>query len=175
MIVESPGKADMIEKYLGKDFHVMASRGHIRDIEGVGKNSMGVDFNNSYAPNYVIDKDKIALVESLRKEAQKADMVWFASDPDREGEAIAWHIYDVLQLPDNKVCRVTFNDVTKETVLEAVKHPRGIDMNIVNAQQARRVIDRIVGLTFSCVVEKGYHGSECWSCAVGSGAYGGRT
>lgn len=154
MIVESPGKAGMIEKYLGKDFRVMASRGHIRDIEGVGKNSMGVDFNNSYAPNYVIDKDKIALVESLRKEAKKADMVWFASDPDREGEAIAWHIYDVLQLPDEKVCRVTFNDVTKETVLEAVKHPRAIDMNIVNAQQARRVIDRIVGFELSPVLWK---------------------
>ena len=154
MIVESPSKGDNIAKYLGKDFRVMASRGHIRDIEGVGKNSMGVDFENSYAPNYVIDKDKESLVESLRKEAAKADKVWFASDPDREGEAIAWHIQEVLQLPEEKVCRVTFNDTTKETILESIKHPRSIDMNIVNAQQARRVIDRIVGFELSPVLWK---------------------
>ena len=154
MIVESPSKGDNIAKYLGNDFRVMASRGHIRDIEGIGKNSMGVDFKNSYAPNYVIDKDKINLVESLRKEAEKADMVWFASDPDREGEAIAWHIQEVLQLPADKVCRVTFNDTTKETILESLKHPRSIDMDIVNAQQARRVIDRIVGFELSPVLWK---------------------
>ena len=154
MIVESPSKGDNIAKYLGKDFRVMASRGHIRDIEGVGKNSMGIDFDNSYAPNYVIDKDKESLVEGLRKEAAKADKVWFASDPDREGEAIAWHIQEVLQLPKDKVCRVTFNDTTKETILESIKHPRSIDMNIVNAQQARRVIDRIVGFELSPVLWK---------------------
>ena len=154
MIVESPSKGDNIAKYLGKEFRVMASHGHIRDIEGVGKNSIGIDFNNSYMPNYVIDKEKTALVESLRKAAEKADKVWLASDPDREGEAIAWHIQQVLQLSEDKVCRITFNDTTKESILEAINHPRQIDQNLVSAQQARRVIDRIVGFELSPVLWK---------------------
>ena len=154
MIVEAPTKAKQIAKYLGKDFRVMASQGHIRDIEGLGKNSMGIDFKNGYAPNYVIDKDKEYLVESLRAEALKADKVWLASDPDREGEAIAWHIQEVLQLPEDKICRVTFMDTTKETILESINHPRQIDQNLVNAQQARRVMDRIVGFELSPVLWK---------------------
>ena len=154
MIVESPTKADKFRKFLGKDFRVMASKGHIRDIEGVGKNSMGVDFSNNYAPNYVIEADKVQLVETLRQEALKADKVWFASDPDREGEAIAWHIQEVLQIPEEKTCRITFNDTTEEAVLEALKHPRQIDKNLVCAQQARRVIDRIVGFELSPVLWK---------------------
>lgn len=154
MIVESPSKGKTIAKYLGKDFRLMSSQGHIRDIEGVGKNSMGIDFNNGYTPNYVIDKDKLHLVEALRKEALKADKVWLASDPDREGEAIAWHIQEVLQLPKDKVCRITFNDTTKESILEAINHPRDIDYNLVNAQQARRVMDRIVGFELSPVLWK---------------------
>lgn len=154
MIVESPSKGKTIAKYLGKDFRLMSSQGHIRDIEGVGKNSMGIDFNNDYTPNYVIDKDKLHLVEALRKEALKADKVWLASDPDREGEAIAWHIQEVLQLPKDKVCRITFNDTTKESILEAINHPRDIDYNLVNAQQARRVMDRIVGFELSPVLWK---------------------
>lgn len=154
MIVESPSKGDNIAKYLGSEFRVMASHGHIRDIEGIGKNSIGIDFNNSYTPNYVIDKEKVALVENLRKAAEKADKVWLASDPDREGEAIAWHIQQVLQLPENKVCRITFNDTTKESILEAINHPRQIDQNLVCAQQARRVIDRIVGFELSPVLWK---------------------
>ena len=154
MIVESPTKADKFRKYLGKDFRVMASKGHIRDIEGVGKNSMGIDFSNNYAPNYVIEASKVQLVESLRQEALKADKVWFASDPDREGEAIAWHIQEVLQIPEEKTCRITFNDTTEEAVLEAIKHPRQIDKNLVCAQQARRVIDRIVGFELSPVLWK---------------------
>ena len=154
MIVESPSKGKTIAKYLGKDFRLMSSQGHIRDIEGVGKNSMGIDFNNDYTPNYVIDKDKLHLVDALRKEALKADKVWLASDPDREGEAIAWHIQEVLQLPKDKVCRITFNDTTKESILEAINHPRDIDYNLVNAQQARRVMDRIVGFELSPVLWK---------------------
>lgn len=154
MIVESPTKADKFRKFLGKDFRVMASKGHIRDIEGVGKNSIGIDFNNNYAPNYVIEEDKVQLVESLRQEALKADKVWFASDPDREGEAIAWHIQEVLQIPEEKTCRITFNDTTEEAVLEAMKHPRQIDQNLVCAQQARRVMDRIVGFELSPVLWK---------------------
>ena len=152
MIVESPSKGKTIAKYLGKDFRLMSSQGHIRDIEGVGKNSMGIDFENGYAPNYVIDKEKEQLVESLRKEALKADKVWLASDPDREGEAIAWHIQQVLDLPDEKFCRITFNDTTKESILESIKHPRQIDHALVNAQQARRVMDRIVGFELSPVL-----------------------
>ena len=152
MIVESPSKGKTIAKYLGKDFHLMSSQGHIRDIESVGKNSMGIDFKNGYAPNYVIDTDKIHLVESLKKEAMKADKVWLASDPDREGEAIAWHIQQVLDLPDEKICRITFNDTTKESILESIKHPRQIDYALVNAQQARRVMDRIVGFELSPVL-----------------------
>ena len=154
MIVESPSKGKTIAKYLGKDFRLMSSQGHVRDIEGVGKNSMGIDFGNGYAPNYVIDKDKIQLVDALRKEALKADKVWLASDPDREGEAIAWHIQEILQLPKDKVCRITFNDTTKESILEAINHPRDIDYNLVNAQQARRVMDRIVGFELSPVLWK---------------------
>ena len=154
MIVESPSKGKTIAKYLGKDFHLMSSQGHVRDIEGIGKNSMGIDFDNNYAPNYVIDKEKIQLVDALRKEALKADKVWLASDPDREGEAIAWHIQEILQLPKEKVCRITFNDTTKESILEAIKHPRDIDYNLVNAQQARRVMDRIVGFELSPVLWK---------------------
>ena len=154
MIVESPSKGKTIAKYLGKDFRLMSSQGHIRDIEGVGKNSMGIDFNNDYTPNYVIDKDKLHLVDALRKEALKTDKVWLASDPDREGEAIAWHIQEVLQLPKDKVCRITFNDTTKESILEAINHPRDIDYNLVNAQQARRVMDRIVGFELSPVLWK---------------------
>ena len=152
MIVESPSKGKTIAKYLGKDFRLMSSQGHVRDIEGIGKNSMGIDFDNGYAPNYVIEKDKIQLVESLRKEALKADKVWLASDPDREGEAIAWHIQEILQLPKEKVCRITFNDTTKESILESINHPRDIDYNLVNAQQARRVMDRIVGFELSPVL-----------------------
>ena len=154
MILESPNKIKTIRGYLGKDFNVMSSKGHIRDIEGVGKNSIGIDFANDYAPNYVIEDTKMGLVEELRKEAFKADKVWLASDPDREGEAIAWHIQEVLQLPKEKVCRVAFNDTTKESVLEALKHPRDIDYNLVNAQQARRVLDRIVGFELSPVLWK---------------------
>ena len=152
MIVESPSKGKTIAKYLGKDFRVLSSKGHIRDIEAMGKNSVGIDFNNGYAPHYVIDKTKEQLVESLRKEALRADKVWLASDPDREGEAIAWHIQEVLQLPANKVCRITFNDTTKESILEALNHPRQIDNHLVNAQQARRVLDRIVGFELSPVL-----------------------
>ena len=152
MIVESPSKGKTIAKYLGKDFRLMSSQGHVRDIEGIGKNSMGIDFDNGYAPNYVIDKEKQQLVDSLRKEALKADKVWLASDPDREGEAIAWHIQEILQLPKEKVCRITFNDTTKESILESINHPRDIDYNLVNAQQARRVMDRIVGFELSPVL-----------------------
>ena len=154
MIVESPHKGETIAKYLDKSFRVMSSQGHIRDIEGIGKNSIGIDFNNHYTPNYTIDVNKVQLVKSLREEAAKADMVWLACDPDREGEAIAWHLKEVLGLDDKHSCRVTFEDFTKDTVLESIQHPRQIDYDLVNAQQARRVLDRIVGFELSPVLWK---------------------
>ena len=154
VIVESPAKAKTIEHFLGKDYHVMSSQGHIRDIEGVGKNSIGIDFTNGYRPNYVIDAGKHKLIQSLEEESHKADTVWLASDEDREGEAIAWHLKEVLHLPDNKTKRIVFHEITKDAIQEAIEHPRTIDYNLVNAQQARRVMDRIVGFELSPVLWK---------------------
>ena len=154
VIVESPAKAKTIEKFLGKDFRVLSSQGHIRDIEAIGKNSMGIDFQNGYTPNYVIDKQKEHLVQSLATEASKADKVWLASDEDREGEAIAWHLQQVLDLQPEKTHRIVFHEITKTAIQEAILNPRDIDYNLVNAQQARRVIDRIVGFELSPVLWK---------------------
>ena len=154
VIVESPAKAKTIEKFLGKDFRVLSSQGHIRDIEAIGKNSMGIDFQKGYAPNYVIDKQKEHLVQSLATEAKKADKVWLASDEDREGEAIAWHLQQVLELQSEKTHRIVFHEITKTAIQEAILNPRDIDYNLVNAQQARRVIDRIVGFELSPVLWK---------------------
>ncbi len=154
VIVESPAKAKTIEKFLGKDFRVLSSQGHIRDIEAIGKNSMGIDFPKGYAPNYVIDKQKEHLVQSLATEAKKADKVWLASDEDREGEAIAWHLQQVLELQPEKTHRIVFHEITKTAIQEAIQNPRDIDYNLVNAQQARRVMDRIVGFELSPVLWK---------------------
>ena len=154
VIVESPTKAKTIGKYLGKDFVVMSSQGHIRDIDGVGKNSMGIDFANGYAPNYVIDSHKTQLVEALTKASQKAEKVWLASDEDREGEAIAWHLQQVLQLPAEKTHRIVFHEITKDAIQNAVQNPRDINQDLVCAQQARRVLDRIVGFELSPVLWK---------------------
>ena len=154
VIVESPAKAKTIGKYLGSDYVVMPSQGHIRDIEGVGKNSIGIDFNNNFAPNYVIDSQKTQLVESLINAAKKADKVWLASDEDREGEAIAWHLQEVLGLSKEKTHRIVFHEITKTAIQEAIQHPRQIDYNLVHAQQARRVLDRIVGFELSPVLWK---------------------
>ena len=154
VIVESPAKAKTIEKFLGKDFRVLSSQGHIRDIEAIGKNSMGIDFQKGYAPNYVIDKQKEHLVQSLATEAKKADKVWLASDEDREGEAIAWHLQQVLELQPEKTHRIVFHEITKTAIQEAIQSPRDIDYNLVNAQQARRVMDRIVGFELSPVLWK---------------------
>ena len=152
VIVESPSKAKTIKKYLGEGFRVLASKGHIRDIEGVGKNSMGIDFDNNYAPHYVIDPQKTSLLETLQKEVKKADMVWLASDDDREGEAIAWHLQQVLGLNETNARRMVFPDITKASIQNAIKTARWIDYNLVNAQQARRVLDRIVGFELSPVL-----------------------
>lgn len=154
VIVESPAKAKTIEKYLGSDFRVLYSQGHIRDIESFGKNSLGIDLEHNYQPNYVIDSQKQHLIDTLRQEAQKADTVWLASDDDREGEAIAWHLKEVLELPDATTHRIVFPEITKEVILKAIECPRDIDYNLVNAQQARRVLDRIVGFELSPILWK---------------------
>ena len=154
MIVESPAKAKTIEKFLGHDYHVLSSQGHIRDIEPLGKNSMGIDFEHGYAPHYVVDAHKEHLLEQLQKEADKSDTVWLASDEDREGEAIAWHLKEVLGLDKKDTKRIVFHEITKTAIQEAIEHPRDIDYNLVNAQQARRVLDRIVGFELSPVLWK---------------------
>ena len=154
VIVESPAKAKTIEKFLGTEYHVLSSQGHVRDIEPVGKNSMGIDFEHGYAPNYAIDPHKEQLIEQLRRETKIADTVWLASDEDREGEAIAWHLKEVLNLKDKDTKRIVFHEITKPAIQEAIQHPRDIDYNLVNAQQARRVLDRIVGFELSPVLWK---------------------
>ena len=154
VIVESPHKADTIGKFLGSDYHVMSSQGHVRDIEAVGKNSLGIDFEHGYEPHYAIDSKKEHLIEQLQREAKKADTVWLASDEDREGEAIAWHLKEVLGLDKKDTKRIVFHEITKPAILEAIEHPRDIDYNLVNAQQARRVLDRIVGFELSPVLWK---------------------
>ena len=154
VIVESPAKAKTIEKFLGTDYHVLSSQGHVRDIEPIGKNSMGIDFEHGYRPNYVVDAHKEHLIEQLQREAKKAETVWLASDEDREGEAIAWHLKEVLGLKDKDTKRIVFHEITKTAIQEAIQHPRDIDYNLVNAQQARRVLDRIVGFELSPVLWK---------------------
>jgi len=149
VIVESPAKAKTIEKFLGKDYHVMSSFGHIRDLAEKG---IGIDFEDNYRPQYVVSSDKKKLVSDLKKETKEAEMVWLASDEDREGEAIAWHLFDELKLKDNNTKRIVFHEITKEAILHAIENPRKIDLNLVDAQQARRVLDRIVGFELSPVL-----------------------
>lgn len=149
-IVESPHKAEQIQRFLGtENYKVVSSKGHIRDLEEKG---MSIDIAGNFAPQYVVSPDKKSLVASLKKLADSADVVWLASDPDREGEAIAWHIAQTLELPKEKIRRITYNEVTKNAVLEALNNPRDIDMDLVNAQQARRVLDRLVGFELSPVL-----------------------
>ena len=151
VIVESPAKAKTIEKFLGKDFEVLSSYGHIRDLK---KKDFSVDIEHNYKPIYEIPADKKKLVETLKQEADKADMVWLASDEDREGEAIAWHLFEVLKLKPKKTKRIVFHEITKDAILHAIENPRDIDLNRVDAQQARRVLDRIVGFELSPVLWK---------------------
>ena len=149
VIVESPAKAKTIEKFLGADYKVLSSYGHIRDLK---KKEFSIDVENGYCPTYEIPDDKKKLVKELKTEAKKADMVWLASDEDREGEAISWHLFEVLGLDPAKTKRIVFHEITKNAILKAIDHPRSIDMNLVNAQQARRVLDRIVGFELSPVL-----------------------
>ena len=151
VIVESPAKAKTIEKFLGPDYKVMSSYGHIRDLK---KKNFSIDVDNNFAPLYEIPSDKSQLVAELKKAASQAETVWLASDEDREGEAIAWHLFEVLKLDPAKTRRIVFHEITKNAILNAIDNPRGIDINLVDAQQARRVLDRIVGFELSPVLWK---------------------
>ena len=146
VIVESPSKAKTIGKYLGPDFQVKACMGHLRDLP---KSTMGVDLDHDFKPEYIPMKEKADLIKDLKKAAEKADTVYLATDPDREGEAISWHIKELLGLPDSKTRRVTFNEITRGVVTKAIQQPRAIDLDLVDAQQARRILDRIVGYQLS--------------------------
>lgn len=149
VIVESPAKAKTIEKFLGKDYQVMSSFGHIRDLAEKG---IGIDFENNYQPQYAVSTDKKKTVAELRKASKEAEIVWLASDEDREGEAIAWHLYEELKLKKENTRRIVFHEITKDAILHAIENPRDIDINLVDAQQARRVLDRIVGFELSPVL-----------------------
>ena len=151
VIVESPGKIKKIEEYLGKDYTVKASIGHIRDLQD---NKLSIDVENGFCPEYVVPADKKKIVSDLKKSADKAQTVWLASDADREGEAISWHLMETLQLDPAKTRRIVFHEITKSAIQEAVNNPRQIDMNLVDAQQARRVLDRLVGFELSPVLWK---------------------
>jgi DNA topoisomerase-1 len=151
VIVESPAKAKTIKKFLGDNFLVKSSFGHVRDL---AKKDLGVDVENQFAPNYIISADKKKIVAELKKIASKASMVWLASDEDREGEAISWHLKEVLGLKEDNTKRIVFHEITKDAIQNAIANPRNIDMNLVNAQQARRVLDRLVGFNLSPLLWK---------------------
>ena len=151
VIVESPAKAKTIEKFLGKDFRVVSSFGHIRDL---AKKNLGIDIENNFSPTYEIPKDKTKIVSELRKVAADSKNIWIASDEDREGEAIAWHLVNVLNLDLSSTKRIVFHEITKEAIAAAIQNPRQVDMNLVNSQQARRILDRLVGFEISPVLWK---------------------
>src|SRR6516164_10755347 len=149
LIVESPAKAKTIEKILGEDFEVKSCYGHIRDLE---KDEMGIDVKNNFKPRYIVPQEKEKVVKELKSIAKKSDEIWLATDEDREGEAISWHLCEVLGLDPKKTKRIVFHEITKPAIQQAVKNPRTVDMNLVNAQQARRILDRIVGFELSPVL-----------------------
>ena len=149
LIVESPAKAKTIEKILGKDFEVKSCYGHIRDLEKAG---MGIDLEKNYKPRYIVPEDKQKVVKDLKALSKKSNEVWLATDEDREGEAISWHLCEVLGLDPKTTKRIVFHEITKPAIQSAVQNPRRVDMNLVNAQQARRVLDRIVGFELSPVL-----------------------
>ena len=167
VIVESPAKANTIKKFLGGKSKVVASMGHIRDLP---KSKMGVDIENDFEPQYINIRGKAPLINSLKKDAKDAKKVYLATDPDREGEAIAWHLAYILGIDPESICRVTFNEITKEAVKNAIQNPRKIDLNLTDAQQARRVLDRVVGYKISPVlwkkVKRGLSAGRVQSVAV---------
>ncbi len=153
VIVESPAKSKTIEKYLGGDYKVISSKGHIRDLATTGKFGLGVDVSDDFKPNYVIIKGKTKDVANIKKEVNSADMVYLATDPDREGETISWHIYDEVKIPDDKYKRVVFHEITKDVVIDAINNPGKIDMNLVKSGETRRILDRIIGFRLSKLMQ----------------------
>ena len=149
IIIESPGKIKTIKKCLGSNYDVEASYGHVRDLP---KTTLGIEVENDFKPRYKVLKDKKEVVEKLKAAAKKADMVYLATDPDREGEAISWHLSEILKVDEKKICRIAFNEITKSAITSAIKNPRQINSNLVNAQQARRVLDRLVGYQISPIL-----------------------
>ena len=153
VIVESPAKTKTISKYLGSDYKVVSSKGHIRDLSTSGKYGLGVDIEDNFKPNYTTIKGKKKVIDELKRDAKESDFVYLATDPDREGEAISWHLYDALGLKDKDYDRIVFNEITKNAVLDALKHPRKIDNNLVNSQETRRILDRIIGFRLSKLMQ----------------------
>ena len=153
VIVESPSKSKTIEKYLGSDYQVVSSKGHIRDLATTGKGGLGIDVEHNFEPTYKISSDKRAIVKELKELAKKSDQVYLASDPDREGEAIAWHLANVLDLDMNDHNRIIFHEITKHAVIDALQHPRVIDQNLVKSQETRRMLDRIIGFKLSKLLQ----------------------
>ena len=160
VIVESPSKSKTIEKYLGNDYQVVSSKGHVRDLATSGKYGLGVDIEDHFKPNYVTIKGKKKVIDELKKDCKNAKFVYLATDPDREGEAISWHLYDVLGLKPEQYDRIVFNEITKPAVIEALKHPRKIDQDLVNSQETRRILDRIIGFRLSKFIQSKTSGSS---------------
>src|SRR5215207_8971814 len=159
VIVESPAKARTIERYLGGDYQVLASYGHVRDLpENPGKGKFGVDVDNDFHPDYIVPEDRRKQVSAIEKAARGADDVWLASDLDREGEAIAWHVAEAANVPQGKRRRVTFSEITEGAIRDAFASPRDIDQDLVDAQQARRIVDRLVGYTLSPLLSRKVRG-----------------
>src|SRR3990172_757930 len=154
-IGESPAKARTIERYLGDDYRVLASYGHVRDLpENPGKGKFGVDVEHGFTPEYVVADDRRKQVDAIERAARSADLVYLATDLDREGEAIAWHVAEAAHVPESKTRRVTFSEITERAIRDAFAHPRAIDANLVDAQQARRIVDRLVGYTLSPLLSR---------------------
>jgi len=153
VIVESPAKSKTIEKYLGSDYKVLSSKGHIRDLSTKGKYGLGIDVENDFKPDYIAIKGKSKMITELKKEVKKSDFVYLATDPDREGEAISWHLYDVLGLKDKDYERIVFNEITKDAVVNSFKSARKIDTDLVNSQETRRMLDRIIGFRLSKLMQ----------------------
>ena len=153
VIVESPSKSKTIEKYLGSEYKVVSSLGHIRDLATTGKYGFGIDLENNFKPNYEIIKGKKKLVTALKKDVKDSDFVYLATDPDREGEAISWHLFDTLGLSKDKYKRIVFNEITKDVILSSFDKARDIDDNLVRSQETRRMLDRIIGFRLSKLMQ----------------------
>ncbi len=153
VIVESPNKTKTISKYLGDNYKVVSSVGHIRDLSTTGKYGLGIDIEDNFKPNYIKAKGKSKVIKELKKDVKESDHIYLATDPDREGEAISWHLYDELNLKDNDYDRIVFNEITKKVILDSLKHPRKIDFNLVHSQEARRMLDRIIGFRLSKLMQ----------------------